>query len=78
MALDAGVVWLVYGPLGEDPLRGAARFAGIPGSNTGYTVAAGGDVNGDGRADLLMGAPSADVVDGEPRGAGYLVYGRGE
>ncbi len=78
MALDAGVVWLVYGPLGEDPFADAARFAGVPGSNTGYTVAGGGDVNEDGYADLLMGAPGADVTDGEPRGAGYLVYGRGE
>ena len=77
MALDAGAAWLLYGPLGADALAGGARFVGVPGSNTGWAVAPGGDVNEDGHADLLVGAPSADRTDDEPRGAAYLVYGRG-
>ncbi|MGQ3892588.1 beta strand repeat-containing protein [Legionella sp. CNM-4043-24] len=41
----------------------------------GYSVANIGDINGDGRDDLLLGAPQNDVK-GSGSGAAYVVYGR--
>ncbi len=53
----------------------AAAFHGIgEGSRAGWSVAGVGDVNGDGRGDLLIGSPYDD--SGALRGgAAYLVYG---
>jgi Ca2+-binding RTX toxin-like protein len=45
------------------------------GNYTGFAVASAGDVNGDGLADILVGAPRADI-GGTDTGAGYLVLGR--
>ena len=42
-----------------------------PGDNAGFSVAGAGDVNGDGYADVIIGAPGAD--DGT--GASYIVFG---
>jgi len=44
------------------------------GASAGYAVASGGDVNGDGRDDLLVGSPGARM--GAVRGRVYLVHGR--
>ena len=42
----------------------------------GVSVAGAGDVNGDGRDDLIVGAPVADV-GGSNAGSAFVVYGRG-
>ncbi|WIY68811.1 cadherin domain-containing protein [Aquidulcibacter paucihalophilus] len=46
------------------------------GDRSGYSVAGIGDVNGDGRDDLLIGALSADPTGRTDAGASYVVYGR--
>ncbi len=71
---DTGVVYVVSGDrLGNVPLSSAdARFEGETSlSNTGYSVAAPGDVDGDGQDDLLIGARYVDSFVG----AAYLVAG---
>src|SRR4051794_3607880 len=51
-------------------LRGAAA-----GDHSGFSVASAGDVNGDGFADLIVGAGSADP-NGSASGASYVVFGK--
>ena len=41
----------------------------------GHSVRAAGDVNGDGFADLIVGAPTADPFGRSDAGAGYVVFG---
>jgi plastocyanin len=90
----------VYVVLGQDPDaatyahsldlaelgEGGYRIAG-PAPETGacYSVAGGGDVDGDGRPDVLLGAPGLTVVVGSGRaqraqaaspGAAYVAFGR--
>jgi hypothetical protein len=59
--------------------NGVGGFA-IDGLNTGdglgYGVAGAGDVNGDGLADLIIGARGADVNDNPDAGRSYVVFGR--
>ena len=57
---------------GSDVLvQGAAN-----GDNSGTSVARGGDVNGDGYQDLLIGAPWADGAGRTNAGSTYVVFGR--
>ncbi|MEO5369089.1 MAG: Ig-like domain-containing protein [Magnetococcus sp. DMHC-1] len=51
-------------------LNGAA-----PGDKSGWSVGSAGDFNGDGYADLVIGAPVADT-NGTDSGAIYVVYGK--
>ena len=87
-----GAAYLVYGTgnpvstvdleqlnycLGGFKVIGAAEF-----DEAGYSVAAAGDVNGDGLDDFLIGAPFDapyyGMVDGAMSGRAYVVYGRGD
>ncbi len=66
-ALGAGG-FRIDGPVGVD----ADGFA----DRTGSAVAGAGDVDGDGRDDVLVGAPGADLSGRTNAGAAYLVFGR--
>ena len=71
-----GLVLLVTGPFGgEQSLDTAtARLWGNTGDDVGYGLAGAGDVNGDGFADLLVGAHGDDVY-ATKAGTAYLVHG---
>ena len=59
-------------------LTGADGFrlsGGATGDNTGRSVSAAGDVNGDGFADVIVGAPGADP-NAPYSGASYVVFGK--
>lgn len=43
---------------------------------TGYSVSAAGDINGDGFADVIVGAPFADAGGLAQAGKGYILFGR--
>jgi hypothetical protein len=89
-ASGQGKSYLVYGQPTASPLSGTlnlsnvgstlagATFNGIADyDNTGYSVSSAGDVNGDGLADLLIGATepgSFSIPSGQ--GQSYLVYGQ--
>ncbi|MFZ3117457.1 MAG: hypothetical protein WA159_03980, partial [Variovorax sp.] len=44
--------------------------------NSGYSVSAAGDVNGDGLADLIVGAYNSDPAGGTNAGRSYVVFGK--
>jgi hypothetical protein len=69
---EAGAAYLLLGPIDSGGLVGAdRRFTGETiEDQAGSRVAAGGDVDGDGRDDLLVGAPYAESAS---RGAAYLL-----
>jgi len=71
---DDGAVYVVDGPAsGTIPTATAdARFMGGATDHLGISVSAAGDVNNDGRDDLLMGARFAGA---QSRGVTYLAYG---
>ena len=57
---------------GADGFRLSGSGAG---AQLGYSVAAGGDINGDGFADLILGAPDNGLYGGPRSGAAYVVFG---
>jgi FG-GAP repeat protein len=81
--VDAGVVYVVLGAGATTDLAKSPDVVTIRGAQggdfAGFDVAAAGDVDGDGRADLLVGAPLAGP---RPQGASvgggeaYVVFGR--
>jgi hypothetical protein len=80
---NSGSVYVVFGKASSDPVDLSALGSGgfrIDGADDfdeiGFSVADAGDVNGDGRADVLLGAPSSDQ-DGFFAGSAWIVFGQG-
>ncbi len=60
------------------PRRASITLQGErPGDLAGASVAPAGDVNGDGRADVIVGAPRADPLGRVDAGSAYVVFGGG-
>jgi hypothetical protein len=84
---DSGASYVVFGndqawasALNLSSLNGANGFVinGVSaGDNSGTSVSAVGDINGDNFTDILIGAPFADP-NGDDSGASYVVFGVGE
>jgi hypothetical protein len=77
---DSGSILILYGPVprGARVYRDAdARISGnLPGGRFGASIATIGDVDGDGRDDLLVGAPGSPTAS-ERRGYAVVLYGHG-
>jgi len=82
---DAGRSYVVFGKANtanvdmQAVIAGTGGFAinGVAGGDwAGYSVSTAGDVNGDGLADLIIGAPYGDPAAGADAGNSYVVYGK--
>ena len=74
---ESGVVWVVTGaPSGSQPLGGStARLLGVASSDrAGFSLAAIGDADGDGNADVFVGAYT-EATGGSQAGGAYVVAG---
>lgn len=73
----AGAAYLVLGPLSGDLDLGSADVVAVgesAGDQAGYSTAGGGDTNGDGYTDFLIGAPYHDYGAADS-GAAYVLLG---
>ena len=80
---NAGRSYVIFGKANTSAVHLSAVAAGsggfaitgeIVGDQSGFSVSAAGDVNGDGLSDLLVGAPYSDV-GGTGAGRSYVVFG---
>ncbi len=81
--IDSGSAYVVFGAPSSGgfnlSLIGAYGFqidGAVAGDRAGSAVAGGGDVNGDGNLDLVVGAPFADDNARADSGSVYVVYGK--
>jgi hypothetical protein len=77
---NAGSVFVIFGRADAAPVdlanlgSGGYRIDGaLPDDSAGFSLAPAGDLNGDGRGDLLVGAPA---LGGERPGAAWVVFGK--
>ncbi len=82
---DAGRSYVVFGTTASTDINLSAVAGGTGGfvingqgvsDNSGWSVAGAGDVNGDGLADLMVGAPNSDPTAGANAGRSYVVFGK--
>lgn len=74
---SSGRVWVLHGPVSAVPslTEADATVAGVDsGDELGAAVSPVGDVDGDGRVDLLLGAPGVDL-EGSDIGHTFLLHG---
>ena len=80
---QSGSVYVVFGGARSGQLDLATLTAGYridgaeTGDQTGWSVGRAGDVNGDGRIDMVVGAPLADSNDRIESGSAFVVLGKG-
>ncbi|MBQ08859.1 MAG: hypothetical protein CMD96_03645 [Gammaproteobacteria bacterium] len=80
---DAGIIYVVFGSKSLSGVKNLVKKADVTffgagqGDLFGYSIATG-DINGDGIADIISGAPEADGYKNKHNDAGeaYLIYGR--
>ncbi len=81
---NAGRTYVVYGKTASTAVYLSAIAAGTGGfvingqcasDESGISVSAGGDINGDGMADLIVGANNADPTSGSNAGRTYVIFG---
>jgi len=82
--LSSGAAHVIFGSSSTDPVslvalgdRGFLIDVSTVGDRAGGAVAGAGDVNGDGRPDVLVGADGDDQNDRPDSGSAYLVFGSG-
>ena len=82
---SAGRSYVIFGKTGTNSVDLSAVAAGSGGfvlngqagyDISGYSIASAGDVNGDGLADLIIGAPYSDPATGTTAGRSYVVFGK--
>ena len=80
----AGRSYVVFGTTATAPVNLSAVAAGTGGfvingqgasDASGFSVSAAGDINGDGLADFIVGAPYSDPAAGAEAGRSYVVFG---
>lgn len=74
---SAGAVYLVHGPVSGSAFLadlGAKLLGEHESDQAGYGVGGGGDIDGDGVADIVVGAGGEDT-GGDDAGAAYVLYG---
>ena len=75
---DAGSAYLLHGPLTGDFYLSTDSELQLAGASVldyaGYAISGGGDFNGDGNIDVVVGAYNADS-NGSGAGAAYIVTG---
>jgi len=83
--MDAGCSYVVFGRVSTSPVNLSSIAAGLggfaingaaAGDRSGVSVSNGGDMNGDGLSDLIIGAPGADPTAQIDAGCTYVVFGK--